>query len=89
MFKEGLDICCRSEAVCRTMLECGAVPHLVNMLGNEHMVMRNEAILALTTICATHMPRAETLLVDAKVYSMYQIQSLQFSLWFVRTLFKK
>lgn len=57
----------RSSDVSTTVVQCSALPPLVSMLCSEHAVMRNEALLALTLVSASHLSMAEHSLAEAKV----------------------
>ena len=50
-----------------TLLEGGAVPHLVDMVTAEHAVMQNEALMALALLAEMRLSDAEPSLIEAKI----------------------
>ncbi|XP_026792500.1 rap1 GTPase-GDP dissociation stimulator 1 isoform X3 [Pangasianodon hypophthalmus] len=49
----------KSKEVVRTVIQCGGVKHLVTMATSEHMIMQNEALVALGLIAALDLDSAE------------------------------
>ncbi|KAM9501129.1 rap1 GTPase-GDP dissociation stimulator 1 isoform 4-T4 [Clarias gariepinus] len=49
----------KSKEVVRTVIHCGGVKHLVTMATSEHMIMQNEALVALGLIAALDLDSAE------------------------------
>ncbi|XP_056318381.1 rap1 GTPase-GDP dissociation stimulator 1 isoform X3 [Danio aesculapii] len=49
----------KSKEVVRTVIQAGGVKHLVLMATSEHMIMQNEALVALGLIAALHLDCAE------------------------------
>ncbi|KAH9502306.1 Rap1 GTPase-GDP dissociation stimulator 1-B [Bulinus truncatus] len=55
----------RSAAVIQNLIRADGVVHLVSMAMSEHLVMQNEAIMALTIICSTALGEASIPLKEA------------------------
>ncbi|XP_047672919.1 rap1 GTPase-GDP dissociation stimulator 1 isoform X8 [Tachysurus fulvidraco] len=49
----------KSKEVVRTVIQCGGVKHLVTMATSEHMIMQNEALVALGLIASLDLDSAE------------------------------
>ncbi|XP_041076595.1 rap1 GTPase-GDP dissociation stimulator 1 isoform X2 [Polyodon spathula] len=49
----------KSKDVVRTIIQCGGVKHLATMATSEHMIMQNEALVALGLIAALDLGMAE------------------------------
>ncbi|XP_069047620.1 rap1 GTPase-GDP dissociation stimulator 1 isoform X3 [Lepisosteus oculatus] len=49
----------KSKDVVRTVIQCGGVRHLVTMATSEHMIMQNEALVALGLMAALDLGMAE------------------------------
>lgn len=49
------------------VVECGAVPPLVQMITAEHQVMQTEALLSVSLITMMRLADAEASLLDAKI----------------------
>ncbi|XP_066537369.1 rap1 GTPase-GDP dissociation stimulator 1 isoform X3 [Hoplias malabaricus] len=49
----------KSKDVVRSVIQCGGVKHLVTMATSEHMIMQNEALVALGLIAALDLDSAE------------------------------
>lgn len=43
----------RSVELMRNVIKCQGIPPLVAMVSSEHLVMQNEALVALTLICSS------------------------------------
>ncbi|KAJ9581282.1 hypothetical protein L9F63_023554, partial [Diploptera punctata] len=57
----------KSQEVMTTILESGAVPHLVDMITAEHAVMQNEALMALVLLANMRLSDSEPRLIEAKI----------------------
>uniref|UniRef100_A0AAX7TNP6 Rap1 GTPase-GDP dissociation stimulator 1 n=1 Tax=Astatotilapia calliptera TaxID=8154 RepID=A0AAX7TNP6_ASTCA len=60
----------KSKEVVRTVIQGGGVKHLVTMATSEHMIMQNEALVALGLIAALDLVAAEKDLVGAGLVSV-------------------
>ncbi len=61
--REAPDCCFLSEQnVVRTVIQGGGVQHLITMATSEHMIMQNEALVALGLIAALDLGKNQTLL---------------------------
>ncbi|XP_060730413.1 rap1 GTPase-GDP dissociation stimulator 1 isoform X5 [Tachysurus vachellii] len=49
----------KSKEVVRTVIQCGGVKHLVTMATSEHMIMQNEALVALGLIAALDLGKTD------------------------------
>lgn len=49
------------------MIECKAVPRVVDMIPSDHEVMQNEALLAVTILSSIRLNEMEKILLDAKI----------------------
>lgn len=47
------------QEVVRTVIQCGGVKHLVTMATSEHMIMQNEALVALGLIAALDLGKTD------------------------------
>lgn len=50
---------CFEQEVVRTVIQCGGVKHLVTMATSEHMIMQNEALVALGLIAALDLGKTD------------------------------
>nr|DBA28816.1 TPA: hypothetical protein GDO54_009111 [Pyxicephalus adspersus] len=57
----------KSKDVIRTIVESGGIKHLVTMATSEHVIMQNEALVALGLIAALELQSAESYLESAKL----------------------
>ncbi|XP_035281844.1 rap1 GTPase-GDP dissociation stimulator 1 isoform X2 [Anguilla rostrata] len=57
----------KSKDVVRTVIQCSGVKHLVTMATSEHMIMQNEALVALGLIAALNLGMAEKDFVSASL----------------------
>lgn len=57
----------RDRSVMGVVVECGAVPPLVQMITAEHQVMQTEALLSVSLITMMRLADAEASLLDAKI----------------------
>ncbi len=57
----------RSAALVDVMIECKALPKLVDMMLSDHEVMQNEALLAVTILSSLRLASAEKGLTDSKI----------------------
>ncbi|KAM5191841.1 rap1 GTPase-GDP dissociation stimulator 1 isoform 2-T2 [Mantella aurantiaca] len=57
----------KSKDVIRTIVESGGIKHLVTMATSEHVIMQNEALVALGLIAALELQSAECYLESAKL----------------------
>ncbi|CAI9564324.1 unnamed protein product, partial [Staurois parvus] len=57
----------KSKDVIRTIVESGGIKHLVTMATSEHVIMQNEALVALGLIAAIELQSAECYLESAKL----------------------
>uniref|UniRef100_A0A8C6SXP6 Rap1 GTPase-GDP dissociation stimulator 1 n=1 Tax=Neogobius melanostomus TaxID=47308 RepID=A0A8C6SXP6_9GOBI len=60
----------KSKEVVRTVIQCGGVKHLVTMATSEHMIMQNEALVALGLIAALDLVAAEKDFVGSSLVSV-------------------
>lgn len=49
------------------MIECKAVPKLVDMVVSDHEVMQNEALLALAILSSVRLANIENILIEGKI----------------------
>lgn len=65
----------RSVELMRNVIKCQGIPPLVAMVSSEHLVMQNEALVALTLICSTvlgSMGLLDRLNVSLKYIAIYR-----------------
>lgn len=58
---------CRNQVVTDAMIECKAIPRIVNMIPSDHEVMQNEALLAINILSSIRLKEMEKILLDAKI----------------------
>lgn len=58
----------RSKSVVESIVKGGAVPHLVGMVSSEHLVMQNEALVALTIMASTDLNTSEEELLKSSLF---------------------
>ncbi|KAK7602061.1 hypothetical protein V9T40_009502 [Parthenolecanium corni] len=58
---------CRSQTLMDVMIECKAVPKLVDMVISDHEVMQNEALLALAILSSVRLSNIEKILIEGKI----------------------